>query len=180
MASPSRRKSGSATRTFLFSSIARTAIWFRQPNRASRYCASPSSCQLWKNPLVGPWRAGEAETKAAACCNYRTGARRWVLRTGEKGLLAPSAPACPRLNRPRCRPDLALSICPQYALCSSLLDDMIQRGDASRCPTPIRGRRPEFKQNSLFLIEYSLLGLRTFPVTVRREFNCKPLNQLAD
>src|SRR6266496_3440109 len=123
MASPSRRKSGSATRTFLFSSIARTAIWFRQPSRVSPYCASPSSCQLWKNPLVRPWRAGEAETKAAACCNYRTGARRWVLRTGEKGLLAPSAPACPRLNRPRCRPDLALSICPQYALCSSLLDE---------------------------------------------------------
>jgi hypothetical protein len=38
---------------------------------AAGHVPSRSSCQLWKNPFVRLWRAAEAETKAAACCNCR-------------------------------------------------------------------------------------------------------------
>src|SRR6266511_423973 len=34
--------------------------------------------------------------------------------------------------------------------------------------------------NSLFLVIHSLIGVRKFPVPLRREFRCKRLNSLAD
>ena len=37
-----------------------------------------------------------------------------------------------------------------------------------------------FRLNSLFAPKNSLLGLQKFPVRLRREFNWKPLNSLAD
>ena len=39
---------------------------------------------------------------------------------------------------------------------------------------------PSIKLNSLFAPKNSLLGLQKFPVSLRREFSCKPLNSLPD